>query len=235
MNAEFVGVTTGEGLPWNQEAVFSGLLRFKSRRGDLRPELRVNAVGEAGVLRLSSKDELLERWSAAAARPKRDARAALEWEQPRLTVVTGVGSVAVDDIPTQLREAEAELRLDVVRVPMSRPGEVARAVRQAAAHAVVLTRGGGRDVDDLDADELIGAVAASPVPVLVALGHASDDLVVARVADAAFPTPTAWAPGYERPSSGSGSAPARSKRPACWPSRRSCWRSSAGCNNSRAR
>ncbi|HYT88063.1 MAG TPA: hypothetical protein VEL76_05035 [Gemmataceae bacterium] len=30
-----------------------------------------------------------------------------------------------------------------------------------------------------------------PLPVLVALGHATDDLVVARVADASFPTPTA--------------------------------------------
>ena len=39
--------------------------------------------------------------------------------------------------------------------------------------------------------ELIGAVAGSPVPVLVALGRATDDLVVARVADASFPTPTA--------------------------------------------
>jgi exonuclease VII large subunit len=29
------------------------------------------------------------------------------------------------------------------------------------------------------------------VPVLVALGHASDELVVGRVADACFPTPTA--------------------------------------------
>ena len=54
-----------------------------------------------------------------------------------------------------------------------------------------MTRGGGQTVHDLDDEELIGAVAGSPVPVLVALGHATDDLVVARVADASFPTPTA--------------------------------------------
>jgi len=47
-------------------------------------------------------------------------------------------------------------------------------------------------VQELDTDELIGAVARSPVPVAVALGHATDDLVLGRVADASFPTPTAF-------------------------------------------
>jgi exodeoxyribonuclease VII large subunit len=56
---------------------------------------------------------------------------------------------------------------------------------------VVLTRG-GQGVQDLDTDELIGAVAAAAVPVAVALGHATDDLVLNRVADVSFPTPTAF-------------------------------------------
>ena len=56
---------------------------------------------------------------------------------------------------------------------------------------MVLTRGGGEGLHALDDDELIAAVASSPAPVAVALGHATDDLVVARVADAGFPTPTA--------------------------------------------
>jgi exodeoxyribonuclease VII large subunit len=69
---------------------------------------------------------------------------------------------------------------------------VARAIRQATdVQAVALTPGGGSDVHELDTEELIAAVASSPVPVLVALGHASDELVVGRVADACFPTPTA--------------------------------------------
>jgi hypothetical protein len=36
-------------------------------------------------------------------------------------IITGAGSGAVDDVRAQLREAEADLTLDVVRVPMSRP------------------------------------------------------------------------------------------------------------------
>jgi hypothetical protein len=130
--------------------------------------------------------------AAAAAQPKRDVRAALAGERPWVALITGVGSVAADDVRAQLRESEADLDLRVVRVSMHDPRAVARALCEASeAQAVVLTRGGGQTVHDLDDDELIGAVASSPVPVLVALGHASDDLVLGRVADACFPTPTA--------------------------------------------
>jgi hypothetical protein len=97
----------------------------------------------------------------------------------------------VDDLRAQLRDAEADVNLDVVRIPISRFEDVVRALRQAAdAQFVVLTRG-GQGVQELDTDELIGAVAAAAVPVAVALGHATDDLVLNRVADVSFPTPTA--------------------------------------------
>jgi hypothetical protein len=59
---------------------------------------------------------------------------------------------------------------------------------------VVLTRGGGQGVQELDTDELIGAVAGAAVPVAVALEHATDDLVLNRVADVSFSTPTALGP-----------------------------------------
>ncbi len=182
------------GLEWNREAVFCGLLKFKAGRGGvLKPEFRVDAVELVGTARVPGKGELLERWREAAARPKRDVRAALQGDRPRVVVITGVGSVAVDDIRSQLREAEGEVVLEVVRVPVSRPADVTRAVQQAAdARVVVLTRGGGEGVNALDDDDLIRAVAASPVPVAVALGHATDDLVLGRVADINFPTPTAF-------------------------------------------
>jgi exodeoxyribonuclease VII large subunit len=108
-------------------------------------------------------------------------------------VLTGVGSVAVDDIRSQLGEREADVVLDVVRVAITRPNEVRRALGQAtAAQLVVITRGGGEGVNVLDDEGLIEAVAACPVPVAVALGHATDDLVLGRVADACFATPTAF-------------------------------------------
>src|SRR5262249_57362277 len=103
--------------------------------------------------------------AGALARPRRDVRAALLGERPRVVLISGLGSVAVDDIRAQLREAEADLDLQVMWVSMHRPGEVARAVRQAAgAQAVALTRGGGQTVHGPDDAERIGAGARSPLP-----------------------------------------------------------------------
>ncbi len=126
--------------------MFVGLLRLKPGRGGvLKPEFRIDSVVEAGTARVLGKSDLIERWAAAAARPKRDVRAALQRDRPRVAVITGVGSVAVDDIRAQLREAEADVKLAVIRVPITRPAEVARAIGQATgAHLIVLTRGGGK-------------------------------------------------------------------------------------------
>jgi hypothetical protein len=55
----------------------------------------VDSLQEAGPTRIESRSELLERWRDGAARPKRDVRAALQADRPRLVVVIGVGSVAV--------------------------------------------------------------------------------------------------------------------------------------------
>src|SRR5262249_55614582 len=82
---------------------------------------------------------------------------------------------------------------DVVRVPITRPADVVQALRRVeSADLIVLTRGGGEGLEALDQDDLLGAVAAAPVPVAVALGHATNDLVLDRVADATFPTPTGF-------------------------------------------
>jgi hypothetical protein len=91
-------------LECNREAVFAGLLRSKPRRaGTVKPESI-----------------------------KCDVRAALQAPKPKVTVITGVHSVAVDDVRAQRRDAEADLNLDVVRVPLSRVKEVVRALRQVA-------------------------------------------------------------------------------------------------------
>jgi exodeoxyribonuclease VII large subunit len=102
----------------------------------------------------------------------------LQSDRPEVTIITGVGSVAVDDIRSQLGDREADVVLDVVRVAITRPEEVRKALAEAtAAQLVVITRGGGESVQVLDDEALIAAVTASPVPVAVALGHATDDLV----------------------------------------------------------
>ena len=80
----------------------------------------------------------------------------------------------------------------------SAPAQVARALAGLCAQRVeviVLARGGGArsDLAAFDSPELAGAVAGCPVPVLTALGHATDQTVCDMVAHAVFPTPSAAA------------------------------------------
>jgi hypothetical protein len=67
--------------------------------------------------------------------------AALEGERPRVVIVTGVGSVAVDYVPAQLREAEADYDLDVIRVPMDQPRRPGAAL---SSHPSRLVAGAGQ-------------------------------------------------------------------------------------------
>src|SRR5262245_59292974 len=85
-------------LEWNREAVFVGLVHYKSRRGELRPDFRVDSVLAGGVARLPAKAEFLQRWAQAASQPKRDPAAALQGQRPAVVLITGVGSVAADDV-----------------------------------------------------------------------------------------------------------------------------------------
>jgi regulator of replication initiation timing len=180
-------------VDWGKEALITGLIRYKSSQGLAKPEFRIDDIRQEGDAKILAKDELLARWSKVIARAKRDIGRALSAPVPRIIIITGVASVAVDDVRAQLKDAEEDVELDIRRVSIVRPAEVMREIRQSVdAHLLLLTRGGGQEVHDLDDDDLIEAVASSPVPMAVALGHASDNLVLSRVADASFPTPTAF-------------------------------------------
>jgi len=107
--------------------------------------------------------------------------------------VTGITSVAIDDIRSQVAGLEEFIDLIVIRIAMTQPTEVAAAIRNSIdANLLVLARGGGQDVASLDDEDVIDAVANSPIPVAVALGHATDRLILDTVADFSFPTPTAF-------------------------------------------
>lgn len=78
--------------------------------------------------------------------------------------------------------------------------DVLRSSRIDGHDAVLIVRGGGSKGELLgfDDEELARAVAASPVPVYTAIGHASDVSLVDRVATAAFATPHALGSALSR-------------------------------------
>jgi hypothetical protein len=186
-----------ERLEWGREHLFSGIVQYDRFNDRITVQFVVGGIEGTGAARQPSKEDLLTRWQAVIGRPKPDPEAALLRERPRIAVVTATTTIAMDDIRAQMRETEAFVEFVVHNVAMTRPEDVAEVMRRAGLDTtlLVLTRGGGTTVHDLDTDEMIQAIAECPVPTVVAVGHATDVLVLNRVACRAFATPTefgAW-------------------------------------------
>ena len=182
-----------ESVPWGVESTIVGLVNYRVNSGQIRPEIRIDSLRESGNGRLRSRGELEKRWAESIRRPKRKLVSAFNVDRPRIALVTGITSVAIDDIRSQVAGLEEFIDLIVIRIAMTQPTEVAAAIRNSIdANLLVLARGGGQDVASLDDEDVIDAVANSPIPVAVALGHATDRLILDTVADFSFPTPTAF-------------------------------------------
>lgn len=119
----------------------------------------------------------------------------------RVALITGAGSAAEADIRRTWQEAVPPF--EVLFLPSRVQGEGAaaeliQAVRQAAqmqADVILLARGGGslEDLWAFNEEALVRALAASPVPVVCAVGHESDTTLCDLVADLREKTPTAGA------------------------------------------
>jgi len=117
----------------------------------------------------------------------------------RLAVITSPTGAAVRDVLSVLARRLPLLEVDIL--PSLVQGETAAAqitdlLRRAGASgrydAVLLARGGG-SLEDLWAfndERLVRAIAASPVPVVSAVGHETDFTLADFVADVRAPTPS---------------------------------------------
>ena len=120
----------------------------------------------------------------------------------RLAVLTSPSGAVIRDIVSVLRRRFPLVEVDVLPVPVQ--GDTAAAqirtkLQAAAANgrydALVLARGGG-SLEDLWAfndEALARAIAASPVPVVSAVGHETDFTLADFAADLRAPTPSAAA------------------------------------------
>jgi exodeoxyribonuclease VII large subunit len=181
-------------VEWGLETVFLGVVDYQVRREGIVPQFIIGSIQGVGAARRPSKEDLRSRFKHLIERPRVDPESALVGTRPRIAIVSPATGVALDDIRQQLREAEQQVDISSFEGTMTQPEMVAKILQDAALKAdlVVLTRGGGTGVDTLDADVLIEAVASCPKPTIVAVGHASDVLVLEQVANKSFPTPTAF-------------------------------------------
>jgi exodeoxyribonuclease VII large subunit len=120
----------------------------------------------------------------------------------RLGLITSPGGAAVRDVITVLVRRFPMLEVDVLPVPVQ--GEAAaaeirsmleRASLSGRYDALLLTRGGGslEDLWSFNDEALARAIAASPVPVVSAVGHEIDFSLADFAADLRAPTPSAAA------------------------------------------
>src|SRR5437660_7707456 len=120
----------------------------------------------------------------------------------KIGIVTSLDGAAIRDIIKVLgrRYANAHIVIRPARVQGDGAAvEIARGIRAigrvAAVDVVIVGRGGG-SIEDLWAfnEEIVArAIAASPVPVIAAVGHETDVTIADFVADVRAPTPSAAA------------------------------------------
>jgi exodeoxyribonuclease VII large subunit len=149
------------------------------------------AAERARVLRALEDDALLDRNRAVA----------FPLVPLRIGLVTSRGSAAHADFMEEL--AGSGIAFDVTLHDTRVQGIDAEASLVAALEAaagsevIAVVRGGGSrtDLAVFDREVVARAVAVSPVPVVVGIGHEIDETVVDRVAARSYRTPTACAAG----------------------------------------
>ncbi len=120
----------------------------------------------------------------------------------RLAVITSPTGAAVRDVLSVLGRRFPMMDVDVLPVAVQGEGAageiramLARAIASNRYDTILLTRGGGslEDLWSFNDEALVRAIAASPVPVVSAIGHEVDFSLADFAADLRAPTPSAAA------------------------------------------
>ncbi|SDQ22629.1 exodeoxyribonuclease VII large subunit [Pseudoxanthomonas sp. CF125] len=174
-----------------------GRLTLYEARGDY--QLVMDHLEEAGEGALRRAFDELKAKLAAEGLFDEERKRPLPAHVRRLAVITSPSGAAVRDVLSVLGRRFPLLEVDVL--PVQVQGETAAAqitamLKRAAASGrydvILLTRGGG-SLEDLWAfndEQLARAIAASPVPVVSAVGHETDFSLSDFAADLRAPTPS---------------------------------------------
>jgi exodeoxyribonuclease VII large subunit len=193
----------------------AALMRFKPKGGDaVRLRGQVSVYESRGQMQLIAETmELAGIGAQLAAVQELKARLKREglFENKRplpafprcIGVVTSLQGAALRDIVKVCKRRHAAVNLLVYPAAVQGPRcaiEVAAGVRWFSAHSdradvVIVARGGGswEDLHGFDDERVARAIAASAVPVVVGVGHATDTTIADAAADVCAPTPSAAA------------------------------------------
>jgi len=182
------------------EVIVRGRVGVYEVRGDL--QFYVEAMEPRGVGGLQLALEQLKKRLAAEGLFAEARKRPLPFLPRAVGIVTALNGAAIHDLLVVLRSRTPALRIVVrpVRVQgKEAPLDIVQAISEISrvpeVDVLIVGRGGG-SLEDLWAfnDERVArAIAASPVPVVSAVGHEIDVTIADLVADRRAPTPTAAA------------------------------------------
>ena len=177
-----------------------GRLTLYEARGEY--QLVLEHMEEAGEGALRIAFEALKQTLAAEGLFNAERKRALPRFIGRLAVITSPTGAAVRDVLSVLGRRFPMMDVEVLPVSVqgaAAAGEIramlARAIASNRYDTILLTRGGGslEDLWSFNDEALARAVAASPVPVVSAVGHEVDFSLADFAADLRAPTPSAAA------------------------------------------
>lgn len=174
-----------------------GRLTLYEARGDY--QLVLDHMEEAGEGALRRAFEELKAKLAAEGLFDEGRKRPLPRFVQRIAVITSPSGAAVRDVLSVLARRFPLVEADVLPVPVQGDGAAAQIVamlQRAAASGrydvILVTRGGGslEDLWPFNDERLVRAIAASPVPVVSAVGHETDFSLADFAADLRAPTPS---------------------------------------------
>ena len=193
----------------------ASLLRFRPSDGDA-----VRLHGQLSLYESRGQMQLIVEWMeqvgfgallAAVQRLKEKLRREGLFDRKRplppfprcIGVVTSLQGAALRDIVKVCRRRHAAVQLLIYPAAVQGPNcaaEIAAGVRWFSAHperaeVVLVARGGGswEDLHGFDDEAVVRAIAASALPVITGIGHATDSTIADAAADLCAPTPSAAA------------------------------------------
>lgn len=177
-----------------------GRVTLYEARGEY--QLVLEHMEEAGEGALRIAFEALKQALAAEGLFNADRKRALPRFIGRLAVITSPTGAAVRDVLSVLGRRFPMMDVDVLPVAVQGDGAaaeiramLARAIASNRYDSILLTRGGGslEDLWSFNDEALARAIAASPIPVVSAVGHEVDFSLADFAADLRAPTPSAAA------------------------------------------
>jgi len=192
-DADRLTFTPGEGM----EVIVSGSVTVYAPQGAY--QLQVKKIEKAG---LGEKYLQVEQWKkelAAQGLFASERKRVLPAFPKKIGVVTSETGAVIHDIRNVV---ERRFPLEIIISPTAVQGEgacrdIAAAIRRLAGlvDAIIVARGGGsfEDLFEFNHPDVVRAIAASPVPVISAIGHEVDVTLADLAADVRAPTPSAAA------------------------------------------